>query len=229
MTDEGRVYGHIADWNTPHTGYNGVKRYPPRNHSGDYPMFATGEYATADGTNVPVGILTMGCGHADLSVDIWRTKAHYDGGPGAVNAATVAVGEDQYGIWVAGVINPELTPAQIREFMALSPSGDWRPLKGYLEMCACCQVPVPGFPISRALAAAGSLAFDADGRAWEHYERQGDEMVCTAMVAAGRVVHDPVRDMFTVLANRITLLEATIKAAGITTTAIDNLAASLEL
>lgn len=227
VTDDGRVYGHIADWNTPHTGYNGVKRYAPRNHSGEYRQFLTGEYPTADGSNVPVGTLTMGCGHADLSMKLKAARAHYDGGPGAVMAAYVAVGEDKWGIWCAGVMNSELNANQIREFMALSPSGDWRPMNGHLELVACCQVPVPGFPIPRSIAA--SAAGEADGRAWEHYEREGDEMVCTAMVAAGRVIHDPTRDMFTVLANRITLLEATVKAAGITASAIDNLAASIGL
>jgi hypothetical protein len=235
VTEEGRVYGHLADWRTPHTGYGNTKKYAPHS-SESYPFFLTGDYPCSDDVNVRVGQLSMNCGHADLGVDVWAAKAHYspnkanyDGGPGAIMAADVTVGEDEWGIWCAGAMRPDLTAAQIREFMALSPSGDWRWINGHYEMCACCQVPVPGFPIPRGLAAAGGPAFEADGRAWEHYERVGDEMVCTAMVAAGRVVHDPARDMFLALSARLHVLEETIKAAGLTAAAVDRLAASINV
>ena len=222
VTAEGRVYGHIADWRTPHTGYGGVRVYAPRNPSGTYPMFLTGDYPCSDGKDIRVGQLTMGCGHAPLSgVNQWQVKAHYDGGPGAIIAADVCVGEDRFGIWCAGAMRPGLTPAQIREFMALSPSGDWRKQ----ELMAVVQVPVPGFPIPRALAAAGIVEFD--GRCRSHIVWHGEEAEVVALVAAGRVNHDPIRDMFAVLSRRIAALETVIEANGLNESALAALEASL--
>jgi hypothetical protein len=71
--------------------------------------------------------------------------------------ADVIAGEDQFGIWVAGALRPDITPAQIRAFRASSPSGDWRPINGRLELVAVCAVNVPGFPIARAIAASGGV------------------------------------------------------------------------
>lgn len=227
-TEEGRVYGHLADWRTAHTGYGGRQIYAPHNHTG-YRYFLTGELELDDGTIVACGTLTMGSGHAEQAAHWSSARAHYDGGPGAVQAADVVVGEDQYGIWVAGALRPNLTPEQIREFRALAPSGDWRKISGHLELIASVQVPVPGFPIPRALAASAAMEFDGNCR--QHYAviSGTDEMEMTALVAAGRVVHDPMRDMFVSLSRRIAALEATIDAAGISEMAVDRLAASLEV
>ena len=225
VTDEGRVYGHIAEWKRAHTGYNGVKRYPPRNHDGQYKFFLTGKYACCDDVDVRIGQLTMGCGHPDLANGLWSAKAHYDGGPGATQAADVAIGEDEIGIWAAGAMRPGLNVSQVREFLALSPSGDWRPLDGHLELVACVQVPVPGFPVPRAIAASGCVEFD--GRPRERYERVGDEMELVAMVAAGRVVHDPIGDAVSHIMRRLSVLEATIEMAGLAEVAAERLTASL--
>jgi hypothetical protein len=153
VTDEGQVYGHIAAWHVDHIGLAyGTK--PPRSKS-KYAYFHTGVVRTDDGTDVPVGQLTLAGGHAPLEASAAAAARHYDDTASAVS--DVHAGEDAYGIWVAGALRPGATPEQIRALRASAPSGDWRPIKGALELVAVCQVNVPGFPIARARVASGQV------------------------------------------------------------------------
>ena len=153
VTDEGQVYGHIAAWHVDHIGLAyGTK--PPRSKS-KYAYFHTGVVRTDDGTDVPVGQLTLAGGHASLEASAAAAARHYDDTGSAVS--DVHAGEDAYGIWVAGALRPGATPEQIRALRASAPSGDWRPIKGALELVAVCQVNVPGFPIARARVASGQV------------------------------------------------------------------------
>ena len=153
ITDEGRVYGHIAAWHVDHIGMAfGTK--PPRSRS-KYAYFHTGTLRVEDGTDIPVGQLTLAGGHAGLEADAAAAVKHYDDTASAF--ADVHAGEDAYGIWVAGALRPGTTPEQIRAARASAPSGDWRPIKGSLELVAVCQVNVPGFPIARARVASGQV------------------------------------------------------------------------
>jgi len=153
VDDNGRVYGHLADWETAHIGLPG-ETHAPKSRS-DYAFFKTGVLRTAGGADVNVGQLTLVGGHAPLSADAASAVKHYDDTASAV--ADVAIGEDQHGIWVAGAMRPEVTPAQLRAFRASALSGDWRPIKGSLELVAACAVNVPGFPIARARVAGGQV------------------------------------------------------------------------
>jgi hypothetical protein len=183
VTDDGRVYGHIAAWHVDHIGMSyGTK--PPRSKS-KYAYFHTGVVRADDGTDVPVGQLTLAGGHASLEASAHEAARHYDDTASAVS--DVHAGEDAYGIWVAGALRPGATPEQIRALRASAPSGDWRPIKGSLELVAVCQVNVPGFPIARARVASGQVM---------------------ALVAAGastlaRMKSDPVAE----LASRVAKLE----------------------
>jgi hypothetical protein len=153
VDDDGRVFGHIAAWNVDHIGMSmGTK--PPRSRS-KYAYFHTGVVRTDDGTDVPVGQLTLAGGHASLEASASEAVRHYDDTASAI--ADVHAGEDAYGIWVAGSVRPGSTPEQIRALRASAPSGDWRPIKNSLELVAVCQVNVPGFPIARARVASGSV------------------------------------------------------------------------
>jgi hypothetical protein len=153
VDDDGRVYGHIAAWHVDHIGMSmGTK--PPRSRS-KYAYFHTGVVRTDDGTDVPVGQLTLAGGHASLEASASEAVRHYDDTASAI--ADVHAGEDAYGIWVAGSVRPGSTPEQIRALRASAPSGDWRPIKNSLELVAVCQVNVPGFPIARARVASGSV------------------------------------------------------------------------
>lgn len=153
VTDDGKVFGHIAAWHVDHIGMAFGTR-PPRSRS-NYGYFHTGVVRTEEGSDVPVGQLTLAGGHADITASAADAVKHYDDTASAF--ADVHAGEDNYGIWVAGALRPGTTPEQIRAARASAPSGDWRPIKGSLELVAVCQVNVPGFPIARARVASGQV------------------------------------------------------------------------
>lgn len=190
VTPEGQVYGHIAAWETSHIGLpNNVK--PPRSRS-NYAYFTTGTIVTESGDEVSVGNLTLSGGHAPLNADAMSAVKHYDDTASAV--ADVAIGEDTYGIWVAGAIRPGSTKNQVRALKASAPSGDWRPIKGRLELVAVCQVNVPGFPIPRAntitasAQAEGQLtAVVAAGADYMAAVRQRDNLEALAASAKNKV------------------------------------------
>ena len=153
VDDDGRIYGHIAAWNVNHIGLPRATK-PPRSRS-KYAYFHTGVIRTEDGSDIPVGQLTLAGGHAPLNADAKSAAKHYDDTASAV--ADIHVGEDEYGIWCAGSIRPDLDEMQIRALRASAPSGDWRPINGGLELVAICQVNVPGFPTARAMIAGGKM------------------------------------------------------------------------
>jgi len=153
VTPEGRVFGHIAAWDVDHIGMPFGTR-PPRSKSG-YSYFQTGLLKTEEGDDVTVGQLTLAGGHAPLEASASAAVKHYDDTASAV--ADVSVGEDVFGIWVAGSLRPSVTAEQVRTLRASAPSGDWRPIRGALELVAVCQVNVPGFPIARARVASGQV------------------------------------------------------------------------
>lgn len=153
VTDDGRVFGHIAAWNVSHIGMPRATK-PPRSAS-NYAYFRTGVLRTEDGSDVPVGQLTLAGGHAPLNASAAQALKHYDDTSSAI--ADVSAGEDQHGIWVAGALRPEATPQQVRALRASAPSGDWRTINGRLELVAVCQVNVPGFPVARSIVAGGHM------------------------------------------------------------------------
>lgn len=172
IDDDGRIYGHLAAWGTCHAAYPGTCVTPPSSRSA-YSHFRLGAVKTSDGHTVPVGHITMSTLHADRNADVSSTIYHYEH-TGRV-AADVAVGEDSFGIWVAGAVRPGITKNQLRELRASPLSGDWRRVAGNLELVAALAVNVPGFPIPRpqgfvasgeqqSLIASGVLAKDIKER-----------------------------------------------------------------
>lgn len=183
VSEDGRVFGHVACWDIDHIGLPFGTR-PPRSAS-DYSYFHTGVVRTATGDDVPVGQITLAGGHAPLEASAREALKHYDDTNSAF--ADVHAGEDAHGIWVAGALRPGVRAEQIRAIRAAAPSGDWRPIRGRLEMVAICQVNVPGFPTARARVASGQV---------------------TALVAAGtKPLIDAIRLGETELAERVAALE----------------------
>lgn len=156
VSDTGRVFGHIATWDTCHIGYPGQCVTPPSSPSG-YAFFHTGAVVADDGSEVAVGHLTIDTGHAPDNLRSPEALAHYDNTGTAV--AYVRAGEDAYGIWVAGVVKPDATPEQVRALRASPISGDWRRIGAGMELVAALGVNVPGFPVprTRALVAGGAM------------------------------------------------------------------------
>lgn len=153
ITEDGRVFGHVATWGTCHIGFPDSCTEPPRSMT-DYAYFRTGATLCANGENVPTGSLTVGTGHANIKASAKAAMAHYDD-TGAC-AATVAAGEDEHGIWIAGALNPFATEEQVFALRSAALSGDWRGIGGNLEMVAALAVNVPGFPIPRTAMAASA-------------------------------------------------------------------------
>lgn len=144
VTEEGRVFGHIAEWSTCHIGYDGVCVAPPTSAS-KYAHFATKSVLCAEGATVNTGPISLGGGHAAPNGSMRAAVEHYDSTSTAV--ADIAVGEDEHGIWAAGYIRPGTKPEQVIALRASDVSGDWRDRGGDLELCAVLAVNVAGFPI----------------------------------------------------------------------------------
>jgi hypothetical protein len=169
VTDQGRVYGHVAQWGECHIGYDELCVTPPREDV--HPYFMTGEVVCADGSRVAVGQITVGTGHAPLTYRASRAAEHYDNTGCAV--ADVVVGNDQIGIWAAGAVRPYVEAARVHDLRASGQvSGDWRRIGSSLRLVGLLAVNVPGFPVPslRARVASG---------------------VPQALVAAGRTVVAP--------------------------------------
>jgi hypothetical protein len=229
VTDDGRVFGHLATWDQPHVGLAG-RVYAPRSTSA-YAYYRTGvtralaeDGATVD---VPTGVLTCGTGHADTRLGHRPAAEHYDHTGAGV--ADVAAGEDRYGIWLAGAIRPGATDNQVRTLRASDVSGDWRTIGGRLELVAALVVNVPGFPIPRALAAAAveddAAAYESGRPRWGEVDGQQ-----VSLVAAGVLHNDPVRAALHKLAQRladqdakVSGLLALVDAAGLRAQAADKL------
>lgn len=163
VTADGRVYGHAALWGTCHVGYRDRCVTPPRSKS-NYEFFNVGSVLTADGKSVSVGRLTAGTNHAALEFGAQPAKEHYDNT--GYGAAYVHAGEDEHGIWFAGAVSPTATPEQIAVLRASSVSGDWRQIRGALELVSILGVNTPGFPIPKAragLVAGAQVSLIASG------------------------------------------------------------------
>lgn len=163
ITADGRVFGHAAPWDFPHIGLPGFETCP--RSATNYAYFMLGATMT-DGGEVATGKLTVGGGHAKLNGGFTATTEHYDNVGASV--ATVAAGEDEFGIWVAGALNPDATPEQVEALRQSPLSGDWRDIGGNLEAVAFHAVNTPGFPVPRvrSLVASGKcFALVASGLA----------------------------------------------------------------
>ncbi len=165
LNDDGRCFGHMAAWGVCHTGYPGACVCAPHAGPNGYTMYSGSRAGVLcdNGTHVKTGPIVMGTDHAP--------KYNADGGivgPEAAMAwyadnslaiADVTIGEDKFGIWVAGAARPDLSPTVLRAMMGSAPSGDWRrPGPGLdRELLAILMVNAPAFPVAEmALGVRGS-------------------------------------------------------------------------
>jgi len=140
------IFGHAALWETCHTSFPGTCVTPP--FEDDHTYFRLGEVLCASGDRIPVGAITLGTGHAaTFGVDAHAAMEHYDNTGTCV--ALVASGNDDHGIWVAGIIKPGTPQGRIMELGAAKLSGDWRRIGGQLRLVAMLAVNTPGFPVPR--------------------------------------------------------------------------------
>jgi len=205
VLDDGRVFGHLALWDTCHTGFADRCRTAPRSAS-NYSYFrvhaARARTDTGDVVTVPVGYATVsrapgsgGHAAARAGMSAAEVAAHYDNTCTA--AAELAAGEDDHGIWVAGRLLPGLDDDTAYKVRGAALSGDWRRIRGSMELVAALAVNTPGFPVPwrslvasgepQALVAAGLPAPDPrvhEARATQHL---GDLYAALQLVAADQL------------------------------------------
>jgi hypothetical protein len=194
VDDHGRIYGHAAMWGACHIGQADVCIQPP--HEDQHPYYMTGEVKTREGDRVAVGQITVGTGHASLSLGAQPAAEHYEHTGHAV--ADVAVGNDAHGIWVAGSIRPGADPLLVHELRASGQvSGDWRRIGGQMRMVGLLAVNIPGFPVprARALVSSGSqVALVAAGRPTVAHAKSEKEIIQQAfrvmMDGMAGIVHE---------------------------------------
>ncbi|KLN67614.1 hypothetical protein ABM90_31230 [Rhodococcus erythropolis] len=164
VTDDGRVYGHLAQADSCHIGFADVCVSPPTSATG-YAYFHQGEISTTEGP-LAVGKLTLGTGHAGMRQAARAAAEHYDNTGTAV--AVVRCTDGLWGPWLSGRILPGIDDDRIEELRRSGVSGDWRSIQrgsNNLELVAVLAVNVPGFPVprTRALAASGMGSLIAAG------------------------------------------------------------------
>lgn len=154
ISEDGRVFGHIATWESCHVGFLPSCVPPPKSDS-NYAYFHVCELDTAEGEAITVGKLMFSPsdgGHADRTLSAAKASKYYD--RTGMAAAFLRVTDGEHGIWASGVLNPRLSDEQRaemrRELRLHPPSGDWRPINGQYELICALAVAVPGFPTPRA-------------------------------------------------------------------------------
>jgi len=147
------VFGHLAGWTTCHTAFADFCQTPPHSKTG-YALFHTGAVRLTDGSDLPIGKLTLGAGHANSNGGVRGATAHYDNS--AVAVAMVRVHEDKWGLQASGVIIPGTPREKIEQLRRAPISGDWRAYRVNLELIAALGVNSPGFPVPRAMIASAN-------------------------------------------------------------------------
>lgn len=162
VTEDGQVFGLLAQGGSCHIGFGSECVSPPISPTG-YAYFHVGDVKTDQGF-LPVGKITVGGGHADMKLG-WRGAVeHYDNAGAA--AAVVRAYDTEIGVVLAGALLPQATGEQVAALRRNDCSGDWRPIGGQRELVAALAVNVAGFQLSprSALAADGRpLALVAAG------------------------------------------------------------------
>jgi hypothetical protein len=152
VTEEGEVFGHIAQWGVCHQSpaflNNGQCIMAPRSRSNYERFHGDGRVVTAEGQIIGVGRMTADTGHAGESMGYHRAMAHYDNS--GLTTALVRAGEDKFGIWIHGALHPSATEEQVFTLRANPPSGDWRPWGAGRELTNVLFVNNAGFPMVMA-------------------------------------------------------------------------------
>lgn len=154
ITADRRIFGHAARWGQCHIGYADACVTAPTSPSG-YARFHHGQTRCGDGTVVATGPLTMGCDHAAAHLRAPEAIDHY--AHQGLAFADVRATDGALGVWVSGVLRPDVTDDQIALIESSSLSGDWRGFGDDLDMIGCSLVNVPGFGIAREPVTASAL------------------------------------------------------------------------
>lgn len=149
LRDEGLVYGHLTYWGQCHTGDPwgpGICAAASPSSTKYADFYGSGHVVCDDGTDLPAGVLTVGCEHSS-AMGVEAVRDHY--AHAGLGWASVRIVDGEYGPWFSGVLRPDLTEQQVAVLRRLSLSGDW-----VGELAGILAVNTPGLPVQRALAAS---------------------------------------------------------------------------
>ncbi len=197
----GQIYGHVAGDGECHIGFLNQCITPPKSKSGyshfyrdDNPLSSffgkPKGMLTAEGTLVFAGPVQLDLDHARSGLapaDAKDAMAHT-----GCQVAQVAVYEDEWGIQIAGCVDPQATEAQVRVLRASDISPDWRRIDGNLELVGLIVVNTSGYPARSLVASAsGETATEVvyDGNpfvVWNHETNEPDVLVAVGMVRRER-------------------------------------------
>ncbi len=156
VTEDGRVFGHIAEWGKCHVGVDGTCVLAPRPMS--YNTFNQYNVLTDKGMVKTGPIFFLG-GHPDAPLDPSEKHKAYGGIENAW--ADVHVVDGRFGPWYSGRVRPGLNANSIYAARASGISGHWK--AGDLQCIVSCNVrgyPIPGTEIR---ADRGGASFDDKG------------------------------------------------------------------
>lgn len=169
VEEDGRIWGHLYGWGECHQGFANRCVQIPRGGSYSYIVGVDGRgVRCADGSFVQTGPVFISADHAATRGISWlAAKDHY--AHTGLAAADVVCGEDEHGIWVAGMVRPGTPPELVHALTASGPSGDWRIIGGRLELIAVLMVNHQGYPALVASFSGGEpTALILRGQAPEH-------------------------------------------------------------
>lgn len=153
VTDEGRIYGWVAQRGVPHDGFPGQNLTLDDLEPIDLTHFLKARFRLDNGETVPVGPITMNVGHHRDGAECETAACQFD--DSRTVAGIVTVGLNDRGMWFSGVAAPWLSSWDLAVFQACQPSYHMQARTdgpGY-SLRAVLSVPRPGHP-SRLAASA---------------------------------------------------------------------------
>lgn len=146
--EDGRFVGHGAQWGVCHLAFPGCVT-PPETAT----EYEIAKWKETDGVRgVPIYRHPNGDIHAPLHLTLEEARSWYD--DNCTLEGLAQVGDDTFGIWVAGSASPDIEGLYL--------SGDWRLVGDNLELTAFLACERPAFPLAlvasdlqTALVAAG--------------------------------------------------------------------------
>lgn len=155
ISEDGRVYGHVALWKSCYQYGEGANAYAtctkPPHSATNYSRFHLHRANLGGGESINVGVLTYGQGHVAKG-GLKASQENY--ADVATQAAKVIAGEDEFGIWVSGEILDSARD-NAHDLLDSPLSAHWEPdadAANNLEMIAAHVVNVPGFAVRPIIA-----------------------------------------------------------------------------
>ena len=161
ITEDGHIFGYVADWNARLIGSGKKNTRPPRSRSG-YTYANAFNYKTAEGEIVKTGVLAGAGGH-HFNGSFKRCQDAYADVQNKI--ASVVYGEDKHGVWMSGAMCSHVDEATAQTVRSSGVSGHWeRPAPGKaLELLGSCLVNIPGFAQASPYVVAASATFTPSG------------------------------------------------------------------